>query len=66
MGRVPMLAAGHRQTVVRRIPDFRSRRAAMRCLAVSRRGLVGGGYRPAAVVGERPVPGSELGMANRA
>lgn len=37
MGRVPMLAAGHRQTAVRRIPDFRSRRAAMRCVAVSRR-----------------------------
>ena len=38
----------------------------MRCLAVSRRGLVGGAYRPEAVIGKRQLSGNQHGHLNRA
>jgi len=46
------LGARHRQTAMRRTSDYRSRTTGIRRLAVSRRGLVGGSYRPEAIVGD--------------
>jgi len=51
-GRVPVFATGHQQTAVRRTPDFRSCTTGMCCLAVIRRGLLVGAYRPEAVVSD--------------
>jgi len=56
-GRVPVFATGHQQTAVRRTPDFRSCTTGMCCLAVIRRGLLVGAYRPEAAAHRGPLWG---------